>query len=290
MPPPPPLECSVQDCTFATPAGVPTWELTTQQLNLHTQAAHGGAGLPVAGGQATQYVAKLEKLPRPSFHLDMTEAEWKFKETQWSAYIGQSVVTENIKIQQLRAACDEPLLRRVFDAGGFGDYNTEPLLLERIKTLAVKFTHKTLHIQNMWSMKQDPEESIKAFCSRLVGTADLCDLTVTCSKDGCTQKTSFRDFLVMHCLLKGMADQDIRTRVLSRNQNNELETLSKVLDYISAEECSAQSFSSLPGSAVHNIAFHSAAARKSYGAGISTEPDHPALSQRVMGSTNGVMK
>ena len=61
--------------------------------------------------------AKLEKLPRPTFSLDMTQSDYAFKESQWEAYIGQGVTSEQVKVQQLRAACDEELLRRVYDAG-----------------------------------------------------------------------------------------------------------------------------------------------------------------------------
>ena len=114
-----------------------------------------------------------------------------------------------------------------------------------MKKLWVRVVHKTLHLQNMWSMIQSPEEQARAFTSRLIGTADLCDLSITCSKTGCTQKTSYRDEVVLQALLKGMHDTDIRTRVLSRMQNNELTKLADVVDYIAAEEASSASFSSI---------------------------------------------
>ena len=74
----------------------------------------------------------------------------------------------------------------------------------------------------MWAMVQSPEESGRAFASHLAGTAKLCNMFVTCSKEGCTQRTSYRDEVVMQALLNGMNDGDIRTRVLSRKQNKEL--------------------------------------------------------------------
>ena len=204
--------------------------------------------------------AKLEKLPRPKFSLEMTESEWKFKEQSWKAYIGQTPnLAEETKVQQLQAACEESLLRRVHDSGGLTQFITEVALLARIKTLAVKMTHQTMHIQNLHKMKQDPEEGIRAFASRLVGTAALCDLTVTCSGEGCDVKTSFQDFLVLHAILRGMFDEEIRTRVLSRHQNNELKTLPELIDYIDAEEVSTKSFQMIndPANSVHNNAFSS---------------------------------
>ena len=150
-----------------------------------------------------------------------------------------------MKVHQLRAACDDDLLRRVYDAGDLANMNTEELLISQIKKIAVRIVHKTRHLQNLWAMTQSPEESIRAFASRLVGTAELCDLLVTCSKIGCNQKTSYRDEVVLQALLKGMHDPDIRKRVLSRTQNDELKTLATVIDYIAAEEASSASFSSI---------------------------------------------
>ena len=182
----------------------------------------------------------------------MTQSEWAFNESQRRAHIGQSVVSEQVKVQQLQAACDEFLLRRVYDAGVLASLKTEYLLLSQIKKLAVRMVHKTLQLQNMWAMTQSPEEPVRAFCSHLVGTAELCDLTVICSKTGCDEKTSYRDQVVLQDLLKGMHDVDIRTRVLSRTQNNELDKLSDVIDYIAAEEATSASFSTL--NSPHTIA------------------------------------
>ena len=254
---PEPLECTNPDCTFTTPPTCPDWEAMLRVLQIHTDAAHrvpqGGQG----STQANMSNTKLEKLPRPTFSLDMTQSDYAFKESQWEAYIGQSVNSEQVKVQQLRAACDEDLLRRVYDAGGLQGLNTEKELLKQIKNLGVRVVHKTLHLQNMWQMKQDPEEPIRAFCSRLVGTADLCDLTVECSSPTCNHKTSYRDQVVLQALLKGMHHIDIRTRVLSRTQNNELSKLPEIVDYVAAEEASLSSFSTLQSP-------HTIAAQSSY--------------------------
>ena len=240
---PTPLDCSKADCTWKTPANCPDWDKMIKMLELHVIAEHGGSSNN--SSSASSAAPKLEKLPRPTFQLEMSQAEWAFKKSQWDAYITQSPVSETVKVQQLRAACDDNLLRRVYDAEDLSSMNTETLLLAQIKKIAVRVVHKTLHLQNMWTMNQSPEESVRAFVSRLIGTAELCDLFVTCARAGCGQKTSFRDHVVMQALLRGMYNTDIRTRVLSRTQNEELQSLSAVVDYIAAEEASSASFSSL---------------------------------------------
>ena len=171
---PEPLECTCPDCTFTTPPTYPDWEAMLRVLQKHTDANHRAPQGDQSNGQASISNSKLEKLPMPTFSNDMTQSDYAFKESQWEAYIGLSVTSEQVKVQQLRAACDEDLLCRVNDAGGLQGLNTEKDLLKQIKKLGVRVVHKTHHLQNMWQMKQDPEEPLIAFCSRLVGTADLC--------------------------------------------------------------------------------------------------------------------
>ena len=200
---PEPLDCLKTGCGYRTPEHCPDWNAMLQMLTIHTATEHGIT--PAAPTAAPMTNTKLERLPRPSFDLDMSQAEWLFTVSQWQAYISQSVVGEEVKVQQLKAACEGRLLRRVYDAGDFDTLTTEALLLAQMKRIAVRVVHKTLHLQNVWAMTQGAEETIRAFCSRLVGTAELCDLTVTCSLTTCTQKTSYRDQVV------GMHDKDIRT-------------------------------------------------------------------------------
>ena len=82
MPPPQPLECSNEGCTYETPAGCPPWDMMVTLLTQHTQSVHGNANQG-----PTSLGSKLEKLPRPTFSLQMTEAQWTFTKIQWDNYI-----------------------------------------------------------------------------------------------------------------------------------------------------------------------------------------------------------
>ena len=77
-------------------------------LNQHTQTVHGG------GQASAPQTSKLEKLPRPTFTLNMTESQWSFTKIQWDNYIKQSAVSESVKLMQLQASCDDALRQRVF--------------------------------------------------------------------------------------------------------------------------------------------------------------------------------
>ena len=85
MPPPAPLLCSVPGCDYETPQGAPTWEACITLLTTYAQSVHGGGAQPV-----TTTGSKLEKLPRPTFTLNMTESQWSFTKIQWDNYINQS--------------------------------------------------------------------------------------------------------------------------------------------------------------------------------------------------------
>ena len=118
-------------------------------LTLHTNAVH-LVNQPAAPAAAA---SKLEKLPRPVFSLNMTEAEWEYKEIDWNSYIQQTQCTDNAKLLQLRAACDDSLRQRVCDSGGWA-LTTVPLLLAKIKELAVVKIHKSRHLANLYNIVQ----------------------------------------------------------------------------------------------------------------------------------------
>jgi hypothetical protein len=86
----------------------------------------------------------------------------------------------------------------------------------------------------------------------------------------------------LQALLKGMHDVDIRTRVLSRTQNNELEKLSDVIDYIAAEEASSASFSTL--TSPHTIA----GSKSSYKSSSSTLDPHQISQSQTSADTVAV--
>ena len=102
MPNPDPIDCLKTGCVWKTPAHCPDWDKMMQCLAIHTAAEHG----VTTTAPAVPANTKLERLPRPSFDLDMSQAEWLFTLSQWQAYISQSTVSEQVKVQQLKAACE----------------------------------------------------------------------------------------------------------------------------------------------------------------------------------------
>ena len=166
----------------------------------------------------------------------MSEADWQFKVIAWKSYIGQAPTTPDNKLLQLRAACDEELHKRVYDSGDYGGLDTEDKFLARMKELAVIKIHKSVHLMNLYRMVQDSDEAIRAFVARVNGTADMCGMTVRCPKEDCDTDVSYRDEVVQQVIIHGMSNLDIKQRVLSRSGSGELDTLARLVEYISAEE------------------------------------------------------
>ena len=91
--PPAPLLCSLPGCDYETPQGAPTWEACITLLTSHAHSVQGGGAQPVT---STEF--KLEKLPQPTFTLDMTESQCSFAKIQWDNYIMQSPVSQTYAV------------------------------------------------------------------------------------------------------------------------------------------------------------------------------------------------
>ena len=101
-------------------------------LTQHTQNAHAATpNMPV--GQTS----KLEKLPRPTLNLQMTESQWTFTKIQWDHDINQTEVPYAMKLTQLQAACSETLRQRVFHTELYSTLTTSEAFLKKMEELAV---------------------------------------------------------------------------------------------------------------------------------------------------------
>ena len=178
----------------------------------------------------------------------MTESQWTFTKIQWDHYINQTEVPDAMKLTQLQAACSETLRQRVFDTGLYSTLTTSDAFIKKMEELAVVKVHKSVHLRNLWRMSQQSDESIRAYVARLTSTADMCGMTVTCV---CNKQVSYRDNVLQQLVIHGMRDNDVRIRVLSRNTNGELNTLSKLVDYIQAEEAGRNESSDLMSEDFH---------------------------------------
>ena len=95
-------------------------------------------------------------------------------------------------------------------------------------------------------MTQDRDEPVRTYMARLKGAAGVCSLTVKCS---CEQSTvvSYADKELLHCLVNGLSDRDIRNQVMGKVEIMDLESTIK---FIEAKESGKKAGLYLDGSEV----------------------------------------
>ena len=91
------------------------------------------------------------------------------------------------------------------------------------------------------NMYQDREEPVRTFCARLLGQANTCNFSIEC-KD-CRKDVSYMNQMVRDCIVRGLADEDIRLDVMSNEDQHQ--DLNKLVAYIEAKEAGKRSVSRL---------------------------------------------
>ena len=92
--------------------------------------------------------------------------------------------------------------------------NTEALLLEKIKSLAVVTLHSAVHLVELRNLQQGQNEPIRKFVARARNIASSCNLSKKCTRNGCTADVSFLDEAVFGVVLAGLQDSNIQQTIL----------------------------------------------------------------------------
>ena len=217
------VQCPFPSCDYATPdldASVVAALLTTHAL-VHSQAS-----------QQTNS-SKTEKVRRPTISLSGTAEDWAYFLTRWTEYKQATKVDGQEAVLQLLECCDENLRRDVTrSAGGTLTGKTEQQVLTAIRTLAVREESSMVARAALYNMKQDREESVRAFCVRIRGQANTCKFSTPCPS--CNTDVCYTDTMIRDVLSRGLADQDIQLDLLGHsNQDMNLE---QVVAFVEAKE------------------------------------------------------
>ena len=68
----------------------------------------------------------------------------------------------------------------------------------------------------MMDDKQEREEAVRTFVARLHGLANICALSMVCTKEGCSQDMTYAEPSILLALVKGLSDGDTKSEVLSK--------------------------------------------------------------------------
>lgn len=158
------------------------------------------------------------KPERPIISADCSDNKWIIFLDAWQRYKQMSKLTDPIEIRnELRSACDTTVNEMLFNFVGPQalSTSTEDQLLTHIKSVAVKTVHPEVYRQQFYSMRQQENESITRFISRLKSQAMLCDFVraCDCTSHGC--KTSYSEDMLMSQIITGLMNPAHQSKILS---------------------------------------------------------------------------
>ena len=168
------LICSAPGCAFATPEAEVA--LSLQVLQLHASLAHPVQAQPVAQ-LAARPTTKVEARARPKVTMETSEADWRFFRSEWTDYKSATHIADQALLDELWQCMQGDLKRLAFNQGGKDQLTTEDLMMDRIRSLAVRELHAAVHTVHLHEAKQLAEESVKAFAARVRGITASANLS-----------------------------------------------------------------------------------------------------------------
>ena len=143
------------------------------QLNSHTDGTHNNTG-----GSS-----KTERKKRPTIKTEISMQEWTYFLRCWDTYKKSTGITGDTMKSELMECCEERLDMIIHRIHPNIHNKDEDQILEAIKDRAVITENPVVAQVTLMSMKQGPNEKIRAWVANLKGQANTCDYqtTVRCS-------------------------------------------------------------------------------------------------------------
>ena len=176
----PEVPCPYPDCTYVTPE---VGDVTGAALiNGHMMSHAPPPAPPVATPPPRVPPAntRLEAVKRPIVKLEGTASEWEYFLHRWEEYTMATKPTGPDRVQQLLECCDPDLRLGISRQAGhsMAEYTEEQALrsLRSIKLLAVRAENIEVATDALLAMRQDRDEQIRSFATRVKGQAATCQL------------------------------------------------------------------------------------------------------------------
>ena len=154
--------------------------------------------------------------------MGIGQDEFSYFKDRWTSYKRSCWLTEEQEIKsQLRAACHEDLQKDLYSSLGTKlNSLTEQQLLTQIESLAVLSQNNLVNVVHLLALSQDRKETVRAFLARLKAKASVWALSVPCTAVGCNEKVSYADEIILHALVRGIADEEIREQSSCKNRRD----------------------------------------------------------------------
>ena len=183
--------------------------------------------------------SKAPPVDRPKLEAGASLADWNFWTARFTSFKIAADVPADKAVHQLLGCLDSDLLKLLYRDNAKPEGLTEENLLKLVKKIAIKSENVWCLRETLHNMKQDTGELVSNYAARLRGQARLCEYTMVCSSNACTEENDFSETVIMGELVRGLADPEIKQLVLSEvDQIKDLATLVKLIE---AKECGKRS-------------------------------------------------
>ena len=232
------ITCPVPDCPYETPED-------ERAVALQFLTIHGYSHMP--GASTTPQQQQPERPRRPMIDMGCNSEKWSFFKSRWAAYKKLAKIPDSDCTDQLRQCCSEDLQLALFRAHGDTlDSKAKVILMSDIEKLAVEPEKEIVERVRLLNMKQDHDELVQSFVTRLRGQANMCKFIIK-HKCSCNLEAdvNYADLIVRDVLARGLADTDIQVDLLgATNQGMSLE---ETVEFVKTKESGKASATHLSG-------------------------------------------
>ena len=231
-----PIRCSAPNCETTFQEDLDP-AILIRLLDIHKETAH-----PRPADAATQNTAnnKPPKVSRPCIDTNGSSEDWQYFLTRWDEYKLATNLNENDAIFQLLECCSELLRKDIIRSFGTLTDKNEIEALECIKKLAVKPENILVARVQLLNLRQDRDETVRAYCARLRGQAGICRFiqskVCVCEE---TVEIDYSNDIIRDTLIRGLEDDDIRLDVLGQCKQDL--SLDETVQMIEAKESGKRS-------------------------------------------------
>ena len=205
------LTCPFPDCDYDTGDGneviaaaalLNAHAMTHQQKQVHHSTAESNKQRPPG-------------MDRPRISFDSTAEDWQIFLRKWQLFKRGTSLPDDQITSHLWQCCESSLADALFQQVDDPTKITENELLGTMKALAVVHVAASVRKANLFSLRQEQGQPIRAFAADVTGTARICSFVKTCTKSGCGHPVDYTQDIVKHVIISGIVDTDIRRDILS---------------------------------------------------------------------------
>ena len=238
------VECSVPGCEFKT--SDVSEPLAIALLGNHSLAHQSSMA------QSTPAALRGPKLERPKINVGVSIEDWNVFLRRWEVFRTGSNIDEASSPSQLFQCAGAELGDSLLMTNP--SIASEPLeqLLTAMRSLAVIPVATCVLRSELFQLRQERDEAIRAFAARVRGKAETCAFAAQCE---CGKSVNYTDNAIRDVLLNGLADTDIRREILGTK-----DILTKPInDIVALIEGKEMARNALPSSTLSAVAtFHTA--------------------------------